>query len=83
MKVGAFYEPNTLPDYSGSPCFELNEKKLTQVDIRRPNGTLVEPRDYLFDLRPGTLVMAKCTLHRFDMPPNPGFRRGRRVSTAF
>lgn len=79
-QVGDLYDPSTLPDFSGSPCFDLREKKLWQADVRNKDGDLIPPQRYLTDLRPGTVVLAICTLHLFEMPPNGGFKRGRKVT---
>lgn len=80
VRLGATYEPSTLPDFSGLPCFNLDQKKLIQADVRDRHGDLIHPKDYLTKLRPGTLVIIRATLHRFDMPVAPGYRRPRRVS---
>ncbi|TEB31085.1 hypothetical protein FA13DRAFT_1709932 [Coprinellus micaceus] len=62
-RVGALYEPRTLPDYTGHPCFQLERKKLLQHDVRDLNNKLIHPKDYWSALRPGTLLLIKATLH--------------------
>ncbi|KAF5335803.1 hypothetical protein D9611_009612 [Ephemerocybe angulata] len=79
VHIGAFYEPSTMPDFSGAPCFDLRHKKLIQADVRDVNGRLIQPKEYLTALRPGTVILAKCTLHKYEMPPSAGYRRGRKI----
>ncbi|TEB16188.1 hypothetical protein FA13DRAFT_1650839 [Coprinellus micaceus] len=73
-RVGALYEPRTLPDYTGHPCFQLERKKLLQHDVRDLNNKLIHPKDYWAALRPGTLLLIKATLHVYLVKGTGGGR---------
>ncbi|TEB33504.1 hypothetical protein FA13DRAFT_1708288 [Coprinellus micaceus] len=74
IRVGALYDPATLPDYSGPPCFQLEKKMLLQHDVRDINSRLIHPKDYWTALRPGTLVLVKATLHVYLVKGTGGGR---------
>jgi hypothetical protein len=66
VKLDAFYEPKLMPDYGG-PYFNLRANKLVQLDIRDLSGDLIPPWKMFECLRPGTVILASCTLHCFVM----------------
>ncbi|KAF8059268.1 hypothetical protein FPV67DRAFT_1426587 [Lyophyllum atratum] len=74
VTAGAWYDPSVLPDYGG-PYFNLVTNKLKQQDIRDPDDQLIAPWDAYSALRPGTLIMAECTLHAFLLRDGSGERR--------
>ncbi|RXW16138.1 hypothetical protein EST38_g9717 [Candolleomyces aberdarensis] len=76
-KVGTFYDPALLPDYGG-PCFRLKKNKLVQADYRDSDGDLIPPWQYHDDLRPGTIVSIKGTLHCYNMAAKDGQRRDKK-----
>ncbi|KAJ2912288.1 hypothetical protein MD484_g8125, partial [Candolleomyces efflorescens] len=77
-KVGTFYDPALLPDYGG-PCFRLKKNKMVQADFRDSDGDLIPPWQYHDDLRPGTIVSIRGTLHCFVMPAKDGQVRDKKV----
>lgn len=60
-----FYEPAVLPDYGGE-LFQHVNAKLRQLDIRNVENNLIPPQDWYSELRRGTLVMIRATLHTFN-----------------
>ncbi|KAF8060234.1 hypothetical protein FPV67DRAFT_1674194 [Lyophyllum atratum] len=66
IKAGATYDPHRLPDYGGD-YFNHVRDRLLQKDVRDPDNQLIPPWDAYYALRPGTLVVAVCTLHSFLM----------------
>lgn len=66
LKLGDFYDPNRLPDYGG-PFFALRFNKLIQLDVRGVDNKLIPPWKFYEELRPGTLILANCSLHVFLM----------------
>ncbi|KAJ7715806.1 hypothetical protein B0H16DRAFT_1804808 [Mycena metata] len=71
IKLGAHYEPSLLCDYGGS-YFNHVKAKLVQLDIRDINKELIPPWKIYQELKPGTLVLALCSLHCFNMPDTFG-----------
>jgi hypothetical protein len=55
-----------MPDY-GEPYFNHTISKLVQLDITDEDNQLVPPWKMYDALRPGTLVLANCSLHCFLM----------------
>ncbi|KAJ7097310.1 hypothetical protein B0H15DRAFT_945963 [Mycena belliarum] len=66
IKLGAFYEPDLLPDFGGD-YFNLVKAKLVQQDVRDVNSNLVPPWKIYDALKPGTLILALVSLHCFCM----------------
>ncbi|KAG6820139.1 hypothetical protein H0H93_004843 [Arthromyces matolae] len=64
VKMGAFYDPRLNEDYRGE-LFQLVDDKLVQLDVRTTEGTLIPPWKFYDALKPGTLILAECTLHVF------------------
>ncbi|KAG1797593.1 hypothetical protein EV424DRAFT_1333334 [Suillus variegatus] len=60
-----FYEPTVLPDYRGK-LFQHINAKLRQLDIWNVDNILIPPQDWYSELRRGTLVMVRATLHAFN-----------------
>lgn len=52
------------PDYGG-PYFQQTHSMLVQLDVRDVNNALIPVWDFYKALRPGTLVLANCSLHCF------------------
>ncbi|KAJ7720692.1 hypothetical protein B0H16DRAFT_1432279 [Mycena metata] len=71
IKLGAHYEPSLLCDYGGS-YFNHVKAKLVQLNIRDINKELIPPWKIYQELKPGTLVLALCSLHCFNMPDTFG-----------
>ncbi|KAF8439960.1 hypothetical protein L210DRAFT_850314 [Boletus edulis BED1] len=67
------YNPSVLPDYGGD-LFKHVHAKLRQLDFRDVNDELIPPQDWYSQLRQGTLVMVRTSLHAFNWD-------NRRVST--
>ncbi|RDB20445.1 hypothetical protein Hypma_012444 [Hypsizygus marmoreus] len=63
-KVGDLYDPRLLPDYGGD-LFHHKQSKLIQLDVQNIDEKIVFPWDMYDELRPGTLVIAKTSLHCF------------------
>lgn len=53
-------------DYGG-PYFRHVVNKLVQLDVRGIDGNLIPPWELYKALRPGTLILANCSLHCFVM----------------
>jgi hypothetical protein len=66
IKLGAFYDPHLMPDYGG-PFFNHTINKLTQLDIVDEEDQLIPPWKMYDALKPGTLILANCSLHCFLM----------------
>ncbi|KAG2125574.1 hypothetical protein BD769DRAFT_1388418 [Suillus cothurnatus] len=69
---GALYDPRILPDYRGS-YFELRQNKLKQLNIfdtPENNCKLVPMHETYAKLRPGTLVLAVCDAHVYNIVQN-------------
>ncbi|KAG1860343.1 hypothetical protein F4604DRAFT_1905966 [Suillus subluteus] len=69
---GALYDPRILPDYRGS-YFELRQNKLKQLNIfdtPENNCKLVPMHETYAKLRPGTLVLAVCDAHIYNIVQN-------------
>ncbi|KAG1789894.1 uncharacterized protein HD556DRAFT_1243241 [Suillus plorans] len=60
-----FYEPTALPDYGGE-LFQHVNAKLQQLDIRNVENKLIPPQNWYGELKRGTLVMIRATLHAFN-----------------
>ncbi|KAG1752430.1 uncharacterized protein EDB91DRAFT_1292765 [Suillus paluster] len=66
---GAFYDPQMLPDHRGD-YFRLKEYKLQQLNVfdTPENDHKLIPTYETYDkLRPGTLILAVCEAHVFNM----------------
>ncbi|KAF8419142.1 hypothetical protein L210DRAFT_3655348 [Boletus edulis BED1] len=59
------YNPSVLPDYGGD-LFKHVHAKLRQLDFRDVNDELIPPQDWYSQLRQGTLVMVRASLHAFN-----------------
>ncbi|KAF8445032.1 hypothetical protein L210DRAFT_3502415 [Boletus edulis BED1] len=59
------YHPSILPDYGGD-LFRHVQAKLRQLDFRDVNDELIPPQDWYSQLRQGTLVMVRASLHAFN-----------------
>ncbi|KAG1748995.1 uncharacterized protein EDB91DRAFT_1079106 [Suillus paluster] len=69
---GALYDPRILPDYRGS-YFELRQNKLKQLNIFDTpdnNCKLVPMHKMYAKLRPGTLILAVCEAHIYNIVQN-------------
>jgi len=66
IKLGAFYDPDFLPDHRGD-LFQQTLAKLVQQDIKDTNDELVAPWDMQHKLRPGTIVVVDTTLVCWDV----------------
>jgi hypothetical protein len=66
IKLGAHYEPSLLPDYGGS-YFNHSKAKLVQLDVRDAKNNLIPPWKFYDALKPGTLILAMCSLHCYTM----------------
>ncbi|KAJ7153781.1 hypothetical protein C8R46DRAFT_1228070 [Mycena filopes] len=71
IQLGAHYEPTLLPDFGGS-YFNLVKAKLVQHDIRDLDNALIPPWKMYDALKPGTLILALCSLHCFNMVDSGG-----------
>ncbi|KAJ7156451.1 hypothetical protein C8R43DRAFT_1125649 [Mycena crocata] len=74
--IGAHYDPHLLPDYGGD-YFKQDKARLIQLDVTYSDEaeTIIPPWENYDVLKPGTLVIALCTLHCFVMSagePRPG-----------
>ena len=67
--LGASYEPNLLYDCRG-PYFHFVRNKLRQLDIRDKASQLIPPWKCYDELRPGTLILIKASLHIFIFTDN-------------
>jgi hypothetical protein len=81
IHLGAFYEPATLYDCRGS-YFQFGGNKLRQLDIRDEASQLIPPWKCYDELRPGTLVLVKASLHIYAFTDNVGAVK-RKVSNAY
>lgn len=61
LEIGAYYDPDLLPDHRGD-LFQHEQAKLVQQDIKDINNNLVAPWDMQEKLRPGTIVVIDSTL---------------------
>ncbi|KAG1901516.1 uncharacterized protein F5891DRAFT_1172527 [Suillus fuscotomentosus] len=69
---GALYDPRILPDYRGT-YFQLQQNKLKQLNLydTTENGLKLIPMHETYSkLRPGTLVLAVCDAHMYNMIQN-------------
>jgi hypothetical protein len=64
--VGKLYDPTVMLDYGGL-FFKHQVSKVIQLDIKDTSGELVPPGKTFEALRPGTLILANCSLHCFIM----------------
>jgi len=64
--LGAFYEPNLLPDYSPDH-FAFVKNKLVQHDVRDIDGYLILAWKIEEGLQPGTVVLVLATLHIYNI----------------
>ncbi|KAJ7911255.1 hypothetical protein B0H13DRAFT_2272077 [Mycena leptocephala] len=71
IKLGAHYEPALLPDYGGS-YFNHIKAKLVQLDVRDAHNNLIPPWKHYDALKPGTLILALCSLHCYTMTDDRG-----------
>ncbi|KAG1741549.1 uncharacterized protein EDB91DRAFT_1131097 [Suillus paluster] len=65
ITTNTFYEPTVLPDYGGD-LFQHVNAKLRQLDIRNVENILIPPQEWYINLKHGTLVMIRATLHAFN-----------------
>ncbi|KAJ6525414.1 hypothetical protein B0H19DRAFT_1084961 [Mycena capillaripes] len=79
IKLGTYYDPRVLEDYSG-PYFQHTNAKLIQLDIRDANNRLIPPWKQYAAFREGSLVLVLGTIHVYTFT-DPGFdrRRDRKV----
>ncbi|KAG6808878.1 hypothetical protein H0H92_002487 [Tricholoma furcatifolium] len=61
---GGFYDPRLNADFRGA-YFNLVRNKLVQLDVFDCDNKLVAPWKYFDALKPGTLILANCSLHCF------------------
>ncbi|KAJ7802843.1 hypothetical protein B0H13DRAFT_1931667 [Mycena leptocephala] len=66
IKLGAHYEPSLLCDYGGA-YFNHSKAKLVQLDVRDAKNNLIPPWKFYDALKPGTLILAMCSLHCYTM----------------
>ncbi|KAG1736160.1 uncharacterized protein EDB91DRAFT_1083488 [Suillus paluster] len=69
---GAHYNPRILPDYRGS-YFQLRQNMLKQLNIYdtpENNLQLVPMHETYSKLRPGTLILAVCNVHVYNLIQN-------------
>ena len=59
------YSPSVLPDYSRD-LFRHVSAKLRQLNFRNVDDELITPDEWYSELRQGTLVMVRTTLHAFN-----------------
>ncbi|KAJ7933882.1 hypothetical protein B0H13DRAFT_2500648 [Mycena leptocephala] len=71
IKLGAHYEPALLEDYGG-PYFNHVKAKLVQLDVRDAKNNLIPPWKFYDALKPGTLILALCSLHCYTMTDDRG-----------
>ncbi|KAG1725691.1 uncharacterized protein EDB91DRAFT_1254632 [Suillus paluster] len=72
VSPGTLYDPRILPDYRGS-YFQLRQNKLKQLNIydSTEDGLKLIPMHETYSkLRPGTLVLAVCDAHVYNMVQN-------------
>jgi hypothetical protein len=82
VEIGAFYDPNLLPDHRGNYFNHVNAK-LVQLDIRDEDDNLIPPWNMNDKLRPGTIVLIDASLvcwHIFTK--GRGGKLDRKVSTS-
>ena len=65
MTTNNLYDPTVLPDYGGD-LFRHVHAKLHQLDFRNIDDNLITPDDWYSELRQGTLVMVRASLHAFN-----------------
>ncbi|KAG6826753.1 hypothetical protein H0H92_014578 [Tricholoma furcatifolium] len=63
---GGFYDPRLNADFRGD-YFNLVNNKLVQLDVLDQDNRLVAPWKFYDTLKPGTLILANCSLHCFIM----------------
>ncbi|KAG2152922.1 hypothetical protein DEU56DRAFT_958187 [Suillus clintonianus] len=69
VTAGALYDPRILPDYRGS-YFQLRQNMLRQLNIYdtpENNLKLIPMHETYSKLRPGTLVLAVCDAHVYNI----------------
>lgn len=71
IKINALYDPRLLYDYGG-PVFDHRLSKLKQRNIVDQTNTLVPPWDEYSELRPGTVVLMKISLHTYTITNDNG-----------
>ncbi|KAG6827289.1 hypothetical protein H0H92_012474 [Tricholoma furcatifolium] len=69
VQKGGFYDPHLNADFRG-PFFNLINNKLVQLDIMDGDNKLIAPWKFYDALKPGTLILANCSLHCFIMRNN-------------
>lgn len=73
--LGAFYEPNLLPDYS-SDHFALVKNKLVQHDVRDIDDQLIPAWKIEKGLQSGTVVLVSASLHVYNINNNTAIPGG-------
>jgi len=73
--LGAFYEPDLLPDYS-SDHFALVKNKLVQHDVRDIDDHLIPAWKIEKGLRPGTVVLVSASVHVYNIDNNTAIPGG-------
>lgn len=76
--VGELLDPKVFPDYTGAPAFALVHGKAVQQDYRRRDNSLIPCGTTASVVREGALVLAKMSLHAFNIP-DPKNGHGKRV----
>ncbi|KAJ7177012.1 hypothetical protein C8R46DRAFT_1030227 [Mycena filopes] len=71
IKLGAFYDPFLLEDYGGD-YFNHIKAKLVQLDVRGVDNELIPPWEFYSALKPGTLILALCSFHCYNMVDTGG-----------
>jgi hypothetical protein len=61
----------------------LKKNKLRQADFRDNDGDLIPPWQYHDDLRPGTIVTIRGTLHCYNMSAKDGQHHDKKVWSCF
>lgn len=64
--IGAYYNPQLLPDYSGNLSHH-HEAKLLQHDIRDIDLHLIPPWEYYDKLHACTIILCNVMLHMYQM----------------
>jgi hypothetical protein len=75
VTIGDLYDINKMPDHRGS-LFQHKHSKLIQLNISDTNNNLIPTYDLSKNLRLGTVIMAKCTIHCYI---SPGTYKSRKV----
>lgn len=76
LKLGNYYDPALNSDYGGE-YFSLVKNRLKQLDVRDAENELVAPWKFRDALKPGTLILANCSLHCFVMEETSGDNIGK------